>query len=45
MNHTDLVGHKVKEDYNIKVSNDVRGKHVGEEIFVDDILSLNINDG
>lgn len=45
MNHTDLVGHKVKEDYNIKVSNDARGKHVGEEIFVDDILSLNINDG
>lgn len=45
MNHSDLVGHIKKEQYDIRVNNDIKGKHVGDELFVDDILILNTEDG
>lgn len=45
MNHTDLVGHKIKEQYDIKVADDAKGKHVGDEIDVEDVLSLNQEEG
>lgn len=45
MNHADLVGHLIEEDYDITVSRDVRGVNVGDEIDVEDVLSLNKAEG
>ena len=41
MNHSDLVGHVIKEPYDISVSGESKGKHVGDEIYVTDTLLLN----
>lgn len=41
MNHSDLVGHVIKEPYDISISGEAKGKHVGDEIYVTDTLLLN----
>lgn len=43
MNHGDLVGHVIYGDLDIKISNDMKGKNVGAQIGVSDILYLNNN--
>jgi hypothetical protein len=43
MNHTELIGHVVKEDLDIRVRNDVKGKNVGEELHVGDTIRINTN--
>lgn len=45
MNHSDLVGHVIKQNYDINVARDSRGKHVGDEIEVEDVLFLNQHQG
>ena len=40
MNHTELVGHVIDEDMDITVRQDLRGKNVGEEISLSDVLSV-----
>lgn len=42
MNHSDLIGHLVVEQFDIEVKNDAKGKHVGDEIYVNDTLYLNV---
>lgn len=44
MNHSDLVGHVVKVPYDLTIRLDRIGKNVGDEIKVDDILTLQLND-
>lgn len=41
MNHSDLVGHVIKEEYDISVANDTKGKNVGDEINTEDVLIIN----
>jgi recombinational DNA repair protein RecR len=45
MNHADLVGHLIEEEYDISVTRDARGVNVGDEIDVEDVLSLNKAEG
>ena len=40
MNHTDLVGHKTDIDWDIEITSDSKGKHVGSEIGIRDTLTL-----
>ena len=44
MNHSDLVGHVVNSPYDLTIRLDRMGKNVGDEIKVDDVLTLQIND-
>ena len=44
INHSDLVGKMVKQPYDIEIRLDNKGKNVGDEIFVDDILNLQTSD-
>lgn len=41
MNHCDLVGHVITEDFDISIRNDAKGKNVGDEIFTEDTLIIN----
>lgn len=43
MNHTELIGHKVGDELDIKIKNDSRGKNVGEQIGISDLIHLNNN--
>lgn len=38
MNHSELIGSNIDEAYDIKITSASKGKHVGERIYVDDIL-------
>lgn len=38
MNHSELMGNYIDEPFDIKVKGDIKGKHIGERILVDDIL-------
>ena len=40
MNHTELIGHKVNKELDIRVQKDLRGANVGEQISLDDVLYL-----
>lgn len=40
MNHTELIGHVIDEELDITVRQDLRGKNVGEEVSLDDVLYL-----
>lgn len=48
MNHTELVGNLIDEEYDIKYTEHYKGKHIGDEIFVNDEIFVldneNIND-
>lgn len=48
MNHTDLVGNLIDENYDIKYTETYKGKHIGDEVFVTDELFIldnaNLND-
>ena len=41
MNHTELTGHVINEELDIRVRNDIKGKNVGELIDINDSLHLN----
>ena len=41
INHGDLVGHVIDEQYDITIKSDYKGKNVGDEIDVDDLLYIN----
>lgn len=43
MNHTELIGHVVNDDFDIRVRNDIKGKNVGEELRITDLLHINLN--
>lgn len=40
INHTQLVGHEVKQDLDIHVNNDERGSNVGIQFFADDDITI-----
>lgn len=40
MNHSDLVGHVVKEKHDINIKYDKKGKNVGDKILTSDILTI-----
>lgn len=40
MNHSDLVGHVINEDYDITINKDNKGVNVGDYIDLDDVLTL-----
>ena len=44
MNHSDLVGHLVDDDVDTTIRADKFGKNIGDEIFVDDVLTLQQSD-
>lgn len=44
INHADLVGHVIDEDLDINIKGDSKGKNVGAEIKIKDILQLNDNE-
>lgn len=41
MNHTDLVGHVISQQYDISYNGFSKGENIGDELFIDDILFLN----
>ena len=43
MNHTELIGHVLLEDYDIRIRNDIKGKNVGNEIDIASKLIINEN--
>lgn len=41
MNHTELIGHVVNQDYDIRVKNGLKGFNVGETIQINDVIHIN----